>query len=274
LRLIRASSDASTGPLGGRRMSARRLLAVRVLGVSRELTLSEIRTRPSCREAAAAILLCDLAARCLEASPFAHANQRSQRRMRDTESEVYAVGRVARTLRALLARVFGSGSLGSLKRRGLVVGRNVNLMIGATIDPSHCWLVRIGDDVTIARDALILAHDASTKRHLGYVRIGKVDIGDRVFIGARSIVMPGVRIGNDVVIGAGSVVTHDIPDGVVAYGVPARTMMTIAEWLEGRRREMERLPRFGREYTEGGGITATRRAEMNDAMKDRFGHVV
>ena len=47
-------------------------------------------------------------------------------------------------------------------------------------------------------------------------------IGDRCWIGANSIILPGVTIGNNVVIGAGSVVTKDIPDNVVAVGSPAK----------------------------------------------------
>jgi maltose O-acetyltransferase len=161
----------------------------------------------------------------------------------------------------------------ALKRRGLVAGRNLNLMVGATIDPSHCWHITVGDDVTMARDVLILAHDASTNMHLGYTRIGKVDIGDRVFIGASTIVLPGVRIGNDVVIGAGSVVSRDIPDGTVACGNPARRIASLDEWIGRRRDEMAAVPCFGREYQEGHGITPAMKAEMNRLMDDRFGYV-
>ena len=51
-----------------------------------------------------------------------------------------------------------------------------------------------------------------------------VIIGDNVWIGGVAIIMPGVTIGNNVVIGAGSVVTKDIPDNTVAYGNPCRVM--------------------------------------------------
>jgi len=48
-----------------------------------------------------------------------------------------------------------------------------------------------------------------------------VTLGDRVWVGGKSVILPGVKIGNDVVIAAGSVVTRDIPDRVIAGGVPA-----------------------------------------------------
>ena len=50
----------------------------------------------------------------------------------------------------------------------------------------------------------------------------KVIIGDDVWIGTRSILMPGIKVGNGVIIGAGSIVTKDIPDYAVVGGSPAR----------------------------------------------------
>ena len=184
------------------------------------------------------------------------------------------MGRLNRMALVVYNRLFRPSPVSALVRRGLVVGRNFNLMVGATIDWSHCWHITIGDDVTIARDALVLAHDASTKMHVGYTRIGKVDIGDRVFIGAKSIVLPGVRIGSDVVIGAGSVVSKDVPAGTVACGNPARPIASTAEWIERRRIEMATVPCFGSEYVDANGPTPAMRVEMNQRMKDRVGYVV
>lgn len=53
-------------------------------------------------------------------------------------------------------------------------------------------------------------------------RIAKVSIGNDVWIGMRSIIMPGVTIGNGVVIGAGAIVTNDVPDYAIVGGVPVR----------------------------------------------------
>ncbi|MDG4658483.1 DapH/DapD/GlmU-related protein [Ectobacillus antri] len=88
-----------------------------------------------------------------------------------------------------------------LKRRGLKVGKNFKFY-NTRIDYSHCFLIEIGDDVIIS-NSTILAHDATTKIALGKTKIGRVSIGDRVFVGYGSIILPNVSIGSDVIIAAG-----------------------------------------------------------------------
>jgi maltose O-acetyltransferase len=160
-----------------------------------------------------------------------------------------------------------------LRALGAVIGRDVSLQPGVVIDESHAWHITIGDEVTIAPGVIVLAHDASTKRPLGYTRIGLVHIGHRVFIGAGSVVMPGVRIGDDAIVGAGSVVTGDIEAGCVVAGNPARVVMTTHDYLAKRRAQLEAGPRFDATYTRGGGVTPARQQEMNAAMHDRFGFI-
>ena len=65
------------------------------------------------------------------------------------------------------------------------------------IDTSNCDLITIGDDVILAPNVHIVAHDASLKNFLGVKKLGRVTIGSRVFIGANSVVLPGVEIGDD-----------------------------------------------------------------------------
>ena len=57
-----------------------------------------------------------------------------------------------------------------------------------------------------------------------------VRIGNDVWLGSNVVVLPGVTIGSNVVIGAGSVVTHDIPDNSLAYGVPCRVVREISDY--------------------------------------------
>ncbi|MBQ9475151.1 MAG: acyltransferase [Bacteroidales bacterium] len=133
--------------------------------------------------------------------------------------------------------------------RGLKLGKNVKMMGEVIIDPSHCWLIEIGDDVTLAPRVHILAHDASTKTFLDYTKIGKVTIGSRVFIGAASIVLPGVEIGDDCIIGAGSVVSKSIPKGSVAAGNPAKVLCSTEEYLAKQKALMADDNLFDESYT-------------------------
>lgn len=178
------------------------------------------------------------------------------------------------TLRKIYYRVFHIDPIKEWVKKGLVVGRNFHVFEGAIIDPSHIWHIEIGDDVTLAPRVLIFAHDASTKKHVNYTRIGKVKIGNRVFIGAGSIILPGVTIGDDAVIGAGSVVARDVPERRVAVGVPARVIGTMDDFVRRKRREMEGCPRFGEEYTLTRGIKSSMKKEMNERMKDRIGYII
>lgn len=151
-------------------------------------------------------------------------------------------------LKRLISHIRGEQNIDKLVQRGLTLGKNCYLG-NCTIDPSHCFHITIGDNVTFGPQVHILAHDASTKVFLGYTRVSNVKIGSNVFIGAKSIVLPGVTIGDNVIIGAGSVVRHDIPSGSVAVGVPARVIRPIEEFLEEKRKEMSSSHTFGEEYT-------------------------
>jgi carbonic anhydrase/acetyltransferase-like protein (isoleucine patch superfamily) len=99
----------------------------------------------------------------------------------------------------LRRRLHGMANVDALVARGLQLGREVYIGPRATIDPWHCWLIAIGDEATLAPGVQILAHDASTKRHLGWTRAGRVVIGRRVFIGAGSIILPDTTIGDDAI---------------------------------------------------------------------------
>ena len=66
-------------------------------------------------------------------------------------------------------------------------------------------------------------------RRLGWEYAAPIAIGDNVWLGGGAIVLPGVSVGSDTVVGAGSVVTRDLPGGVVAVGSPARVLREISE---------------------------------------------
>ncbi len=121
--------------------------------------------------------------------------------------------------------------LDKLIKRGLKIGKDFKRLGGVIIDPSHCYHITIGDNVTLAPRVHILAHDASTYVFFGKTRAANVTIGNNVFVGASSIILPGVHIGNRVIIGAGSIVKHDIPDNSVAVGNPAKVVCSVDDYL-------------------------------------------
>lgn len=107
--------------------------------------------------------------------------------------------------------------------KGMKVGNNCHGLAACTIDYAHCWLIEIGENVTFAPQVYLLAHDASTKRHLDYTKIAKIKIGNNVFVGARALIMPGVTIGENAIIAAGSIVTKSVPPGTVVGGESSKS---------------------------------------------------
>ena len=95
--------------------------------------------------------------------------------------------------------------------------RKVRIAWSAHLDKSiNPKGIYIGNETLITREVMILAHDASRGIKLN------TKIGNRCFIGVRSIILPGVTIGDEVIVGAGSVVTKDIPSNCIVAGNPAK----------------------------------------------------
>lgn len=117
-----------------------------------------------------------------------------------------------------------------LKQAGVKIGDNVDIF-ASDIDTRFAHLIEIGDNVTIT-NATILAHDASTKKFIGYSKCAGVSIGNNVFIGYGSIILPGTKVGNNVIVGAGAVVRGDIPDDSVVTGNPATVICRTSEYIE------------------------------------------
>lgn len=176
-------------------------------------------------------------------------------------------------LKELLYRIRGEYTTEKLIAMGMKVGKNFNRLHGTILDPGHCWLIEIGDDVTMAPRVHILCHDASTKTFLNYTKVGRVTIGDRVFIGAESVVLLGVTIGNDVIIGANSTVTHDIPSNSVAVGSPARVICSLDEYLEKESKRMRDAPVYDESYTLRKDVSMELRMKQKKELEGKIGYI-
>ncbi len=178
-----------------------------------------------------------------------------------------------RFLKEIVYRLRGDYTTERMLAMGLKTGRNFTRMHGTILDPSHCWLINIGDNVTLAPRVHILCHDASTKYFLNYTKIGRVNIGNNVFIGAESVILPNVTIGSNVIIGANSTVTKNIPDNSVAAGSPAIVICSIDEYLGKHRAAMSNSPVYDVNYTLRGKLTQERKRQMIKELDGKIGYV-
>lgn len=127
-----------------------------------------------------------------------------------------------------------------LLARGLVIGKDVTIARNAVIDTGYPYLIRIGNSCSIAEHVRLLAHDAATYKYTGgYTRLGKVEIKDNCFIGDRSTILPGVTIGPNALIAAGSVVNRDVPPNSCVAGVPARVYARFDEYIARNKQQIE-----------------------------------
>ncbi|MDQ0801490.1 sugar O-acetyltransferase [Arthrobacter sp. SLBN-112] len=117
-------------------------------------------------------------------------------------------------------------------------GANISIGDGTFINYNLTALdvasISIGKDCQIGPNVQLLTptHPVAAGPRRDKLEAAKpIVIGDNVWLGAGVIVLPGVTIGEDSVVGAGSVVTHDIPAGVVALGVPAKPVRSVEEWV-------------------------------------------
>lgn len=105
-----------------------------------------------------------------------------------------------------------------LRRSGMDIGNGTKISLRADLDTTNPNGVHIGDGTLISFHAVVFAHDLSRHFHT------HTYIGRNCFIGAHSIIMPGVRVGDQSIIGAGAVVTGDVPPGSIMAGNPARVL--------------------------------------------------
>ena len=128
-----------------------------------------------------------------------------------------------------------------LIKKGLKIGKNVIIDPNAIIDGNFCHLISIGDNCAICADAKIMAHDSTIKLFTGgHGRAAKVNIKDNCIISVNSVILPGVTIGPNVLVAAGSVVAKDIPPDSCVVGVPARFFGKFSDYISNHKEKIEK----------------------------------
>ena len=124
-----------------------------------------------------------------------------------------------------------------LKTRGFLhaQGRDCFISKAANIPDPH--LVCIGDNVWLTSGCQLLCHDASViminiMRNAHFDRVAPIIMGEHCFLGNNTIILPGITIGSRSIVGAGSVVTGNIPDNSVYAGNPARFICSFEDYAQ------------------------------------------
>lgn len=127
-----------------------------------------------------------------------------------------------------------------LKKSGIEIGKGNVIQWNCNIDETRPSLVTIGDNNFFSTGFTLLTHDWVTtlfrnKYHELLPSSGRVTIGNNNYFGQKVTVLKGVTIGDNCVIGLGSIVTHDIPSNSVAVGIPARVIGNTDDYFEKRK---------------------------------------
>ena len=133
-----------------------------------------------------------------------------------------------------------------LKRHGgfHAIGENCHILPTTNFtDPAY---VRLGNNVHFSNSAII-GHDGSVAMlnsayGVKLEAVGKIDIRDNVFIGYQAVILPGVTIGPDAIVAAGSVVTKDVAPGDIVAGVPARAIGRVKDLVSKLQARTSELP--------------------------------
>ena len=148
-----------------------------------------------------------------------------------------------------LKRLYKQYKLKQLRKKGLQIADDCNL-VGMPNFGSEPYLISIGRHVRITSRVTFITHDGGTfcfnhqPEYRDVIRYGRITIYDNCVIGYGTTILPGVSIGPNSIVGAGSVVTRDVPANSIAAGNPAKVLSTMDDYIK---KCAENNPRYDRE---------------------------
>jgi acetyltransferase-like isoleucine patch superfamily enzyme len=151
--------------------------------------------------------------------------------------------------------VFKGNRTKYLRSLGVKIGSDCQILNRPINYGSEPWLIEIGNNVTVTNGVFLLTHDASSRLFRESLansskfgnRFGTVRVLDNCFIGINSIILPGVTIGPNSIVGAGSVVVRDVPPNTVVAGVPARIISDLDIYIKKYQERMVNIKSYNRE---------------------------
>lgn len=159
-----------------------------------------------------------------------------------------------------------------LRNQGVKIGENSIILYPSYVDARLPYLVEIGSNVVISLNSTILTHDSATAFAGDMIKVGTVTIGDNCFIGANCTVLCGVNIGKNTIIGAGSVVNRDIPDGSVYGGNPIRHICQTEKFIEKHQKWGQVYPFFEGKNFESPYIDINKKKYLKERLSTGFGY--
>ena len=157
-----------------------------------------------------------------------------------------------------------------LRHQGVRIGKDTVVYYPSYVDGRTPYLLEIGNNVVISINVTILTHDATSAYAGDLIKVGPVTIRDHCFIGANSTILCNVTIGPDSIVGAGSIVSRDIPANSVYAGNPARFVCTVEEFTAKHAEYAKTHPFMEARYFTHPYISDKRKMFLKEKVKDSF----
>ena len=132
-----------------------------------------------------------------------------------------------------------------LRLKGVKIGKNCSIYTGIQNFGTEPWLIKIGKKVTITHGVSFVNHDGASRVIRDKLKgskfgnyFGTIEIMDNCFIGMYTVILPGIKIGKNTIVGAGSVVTKNLKGNNVYGGVPAKKICSLEEYEKKYKKKM------------------------------------